>query len=141
MPFLIFGADRQVADFVENQLGQDVSFSKDFSAIGVGNEQGLVAGVVYNNFEGRDIQSSIASTSPNWASRGVLYAIFAYPFLQLKCARLSALTRSQNVKSNIFLRKAGFRQEGLLRNWYEDDDAIVYGMLKNECIWIKTKNK
>lgn len=136
MPELIYHHDDIVADFVRRLLIGDVDSFGECRAIGVVTKGQLIAGVVYSNFYGRDIQASIASTTPKWASKTVLRAMFQYPYLQLGCSRITAQTRGQNVKAQIFLRKLGFRQEGILRQWYTDDDAILFGQIKSECPWI-----
>jgi RimJ/RimL family protein N-acetyltransferase len=36
-------------------------------------------------------------------------------------------------------KRQGFTQEGVLREAFEDgEDAILYGMLKSECKWIRS---
>jgi hypothetical protein len=37
-------------------------------------------------------------------------------------------------------RQLGFTQEGRLRQLYAPHDAILWGMLKDECQWIKEKS-
>ena len=137
MPKLLYGSDDIVAEFVKKALQPDIDEFGLFSAIGITDEGGkLIAGVVYNQFFGRDIQATIASTSKRWASRNIMRAIFAYPFFQLGCYRITAQTRSRNLRSISFLYKSGFQKEGLLRGWYEDDDALIMGMMRIECRWI-----
>jgi len=136
MPELLYHHDAIVADFVRQLLGDDVDDFAEYRAIGVTHNGKIIAGVVYNHFYGRDIQASIASTTRKWANKAVLGAIFHYPYAQLACSRITAQTRGRNVQAQIFLRKLGFRQEGVMRQWYADDDAILFGQIKSECPWI-----
>lgn len=137
MPSLLYGQDRAVIDFVRHQLQNDIEDFGVASAIGVVESGQIIAGVVYNNYYGRDIQASIAAVKKNWASHKILYGLFAYPFLQLRCSRMTAQTRSSNKHAQNFLMRLGFEREGALRNWYGEDDAVIFGLLRTECRWIK----
>ena len=137
MPGLLYGSKDTVIEFVKSRLNPDIDNFGLCESIGIiDKSETLIAGVVYNNFYGRDIQATIASRNPGWASHRVLHAIFAYPFIQLGCSRITAQTRSSNGHARQFLLRLGFQQEGILRNWYENEDAIVMGMIKSECRWI-----
>ncbi len=133
---IIYHDQVTTADFVRSLLERDVDSFGECSAIGIAYKQKLIAGVVFNNYFGRDIQASIAATAPHWASRRTLAAIFNYPFRQLGCARITAQTRHDNLAANCMLQRLGFRPEGRLRAWYEDGDAEIYGMLSSECRWL-----
>lgn len=126
----------EIVGFVADLLAPDVTDFGLCSAIGIRLGEELIAGVVYNNYFGRDIQASIGTTNKQWATRRTLSAIFAYPFLQLGCARITAQTRSHNLRAQLLLQRLGFRAEGELRHWYEDEHARVYGLLKAECIYL-----
>ena len=56
-------------------------------------------------------------------------------FESLRCKRLTALTKHHS-RMDWMMDRLGFEQEGCLRRYYSDDsDAIVWGMLKEECPW------
>lgn len=78
----------------------------------------------------------MASTDPRWATRSILKAAFGYPFVQLPCVRLTAYTGKNMPHVRQFLERLGFQQEGIVRRGFADDDAVIYGMLKEECKWI-----
>jgi RimJ/RimL family protein N-acetyltransferase len=99
---------------------------------------GLIAGVVYNNLREMNIEATIASTRPYWCTRRVLHAIFWYPFCQLGMSRLTAITETTNQSVRVFLSRLGFQQEGVMRRGFRGGaDAAVYGMLREECRWLK----
>ena len=102
----------------------------------------LIAGVVYNNYRESNIEMTIASTSPHWCKRGILRALFRYPFEQIGCRRVTAIADCMNVHVRGFLSRLGFLQEGEMRRAYRNgNDAVIYGMLREECSWIGDKDR
>lgn len=128
-----------VADWVAGQIPHVSSF-KDMAAIGVERDGVLVGGVVYHEFRGNDVQMSCAATSRRWLKEGFLRALFAYPFAQLGCDRVSSFAPKGNTHTRRFLEKLGFKEEGNMRRGFVGDDCILYGMLREECKWIKGIN-
>ncbi len=135
---LIYGHDALIADWVSARAPHAENGFEKFVAIGVEDGGIFVAGCVYNDYyPGVSMHVSIASTSPKWCNRRVLKALFDYPFGQMKVKRLTAYTGSRMVSVRKFLERLGFRQEGIMRQGFADDDAVIYGMLKHECPWIE----
>lgn len=138
----LFGHDKAVAAWVGERVG-----IKDFgpcTAVGfVRDEDELIAGVVYNNWyyphDPGLIEATIASTSPRWCNRATLAVIFGYVFNQVGCRRLTATTEAKNQPVRAFLCHLGFREEGVIRQGFPHDDAVVYGMLRDECRWLGTR--
>jgi RimJ/RimL family protein N-acetyltransferase len=100
---------------------------------------GSIAGVVlYGGFTGDNCEISIASDqSGHWMTREFIRLTFGYPFLQLKLRRITGMVNVNNKAALNFNHRMGFIVEGCLRKWFGDDDAIVFGMLREECRWIK----
>lgn len=134
----LFGSKKKVHDFVVDGIPW-MDAQEVYETIGFWdeNEESLVGGVVYHNFTGENIEASIFSTKKSWTNRLVLGVIFWYPFIQLNCARLTALTPADST-ARVALDKMGFTVEGRLRKFYpENRDALIYGMLKEECRWLR----
>ena len=135
---LIYGRDKEIAEWVSRRAPHaDGGFEK-YVAIGIEENGEIIAGCVYNDYRGYAMHVSIASTTPRWATRGNLYALFAYPFLQLNVKRLTAYTGLSMASVRTFLVRLGFVQEGVIREGFVDDDCVVYGMLRGECRWLRT---
>lgn len=139
---LLFGQDEVVSNWVKERLPIQPKCGTfgPHRAIGVLYNGNLVAGVVYNGLDDdmRDCHMTIATTSPHWAGRLILRALFDYPFNQLGVARVTAITNQANKKSKNLLKRLGFQHEGCIRYYYnQNEGALIYGMLKSECIWIK----
>ena len=134
---LVLGQDAAVADWVARripQVGSGAAFGP-CAAIGVaGGEGGLIGGVVFSNWRPacRSIEVSFASETPRWLTRRLLGAILAYPFAQLGCERLTAVTPRRAKAARRFLDGFGFKREGLVRKGFGDDDAVISGMLRRE---------
>lgn len=141
-PRLIYGHDRVVAEFVASKIeGFDSSLDKnDYVAIGVVENGGLIAGVIYNEYRPPvDIRESFASISPTWATKYTLKHLFAYPFIHLGVRRMSSVVDVANVASVDLTERLGFKREGVIRKAMDNgNDAIMFGMLKEECPWIKS---
>jgi len=104
-----------------------------------GTKVDLVAGVVYNEYRGHSMHVSMASSTPRWATKRTLRELFSYPFVQLKVKRLTAYTGRSMTSVQAFLERLGFQFEGIARQGFEDDDCVIYGMLRSECRWIRSR--
>lgn len=133
---LILGQDEAVATWVAARIPHVDQFS-NMAAIGIERAGDLVGGVVYHEYRGNDVQMSCAGSGRRWLAEGVLRALFAYPFITLGCQRVSAFAPKSNAHTRQFLERLGFIEEGNMRRGFEDDDCVIYGMLKHECTWIK----
>jgi RimJ/RimL family protein N-acetyltransferase len=133
---LLTGWDGAVAQWVGERLG--IEDFGQYKAIGVVDDQTLIAGVVYNNLRHPNIEMTIASESPRWCSRRILFGLFAYPFNQLRCQRVTAVTERKNQPTRAFLYRLGFREEGQMRRAFPSgEDAVIHGMLREECRWLE----
>ena len=136
---LLFNADDHVFDFIKEHIGMDFEANGPFKAVGILDNDGLlVAGACYHDFFNNSAMfAGAASRGRKWATKNVMRGLFAHAFIALELHRLTALvdeTNTQAVKWNL---KAGFVEEGRLREAGKDEsDVIVFGLLKSECRWI-----
>lgn len=141
---LILGRDADITAWVAKQLGQnpDDEFGP-CRAIGMELDGQIIGGVVYSHYreQTRDIQLSIAATSPKWATRGTIAALLAYPFVTLQCNRATVVVRKRNRRSRKLAEGLGFRLEGTLRQGFLDDDMLILGILREEAEqWLTRKD-
>lgn len=104
-------------------------------AVGIVRDNSLVAGLVYHDWRPRqgDVQMTIASRSPRWASRGVLRWVLQYPFVELECRRISLTVRADNTRSQRLVTGLGFVEEGRRREFFAPGvDCIEYGLMREE---------
>lgn len=134
---LVIGRDAAVADWVGTRIphvGGGGAFGP-CAALGVEGKSGaLIGGVVFSNWQPscRSIEASFASDTPRWLTRGLIAQIMAYPFDQLGCQRVTAITPRKAKAARRFLDAFGFKREGLVRKGFGDDDAVVSGLLRRE---------
>jgi RimJ/RimL family protein N-acetyltransferase len=137
---VLFGADDVVASFVKSRLPPSTRF-RDYAALGVVRDGVLCGGVVYHNYceleHGSVIEASYAFDTARWAFPATLRTLFAYPFVQLGCARMTAIVAKGNKRSRRFVEGVGFHLEGVHpRAMDGKQTALSYGMLKEQCRWI-----
>jgi len=106
-------------------------------AIGVEMDGEMIGAAIYNNFNAGNVDLSVIATSPRACSRRTLKTMFCYPFKVQKAHRVTAKTRESNVRAVKGLERMGFTFEGRLRDWFHGEDALIYGMLPNECKWLE----
>lgn len=141
---ILAGQREKVSQWVAHRI-RDMGTppDKDYEAIGVLGKNGeLIGGVVYTNyFELATGEHDIRFTGagvPGWLTKASLRVIFGYPFTTLKCIRVSALCAKANKRSRDLVERLGFVAEGNIRHAFGTGrDGIYYGMLRDECRWIK----
>lgn len=137
---LVTGEDDAVSRWVAAQIphmhgnlfGSCVTF-------GVTDQDGrILGGVVFHNYHPayRSIEWSAAARTANWLSPSVIATIMAYPFVQLSVARVQAVIPRKSKRTRDFHYRFGFKQEGLVRRGFGNDDAVIYGLLHND--WRKS---
>lgn len=113
------------------------SIDEHTRAIGI-ERDGEIQGVAFFN-QFTDISCNIHLVTNGkrvWANREFLCEVFAYPFVRLGLKRLTAYVPAKNHAAiNLDLR-LGFQVEGRMIEANGDDDLIVLGMLRRNCIWI-----
>jgi RimJ/RimL family protein N-acetyltransferase len=140
---LLYDAHELVSAFVAERIPhmQGQPFGKNV-AIGVIRKDRLVGGVVFHTmrvFDGKpvSIEMSGASDDPTWLWPATLRRLFAYPFIQLGCVRMTAVTGRKNKRARRVIEGIGFRLEGVVRKGIDGkEDAMIYGQLREECRFI-----
>lgn len=98
----------------------------------------LQAVVVYNAQDESNISISIATSTAKWCTKLTLKVLFGYPFQQLELNRVTACIRESNSKSLSLVQRLGFILEGELKQYYDNgESAMIYGLTKDNCRWLK----
>jgi len=138
----IAGMDKWISDWVAERLPGNFT-GEDFTpcvAIGLMDKGELIAGCVYSNYRpgAKNIELSFAADTPAWATRSNIKSFLAYPYLQLGCNRVTAIIDSRNINSLKFVNRLGMNCEGRMRRAMDGvHDAVIYGMLFDECKWFE----
>lgn len=119
-------SDARVATFVSNALG--FGLFPPFTAMGIEKDGDVIAGVLFNCFEGKDVHVTIAGHG--W-TKGFLAEVGHYVFSTLGCERITAQTEYTHIVK--FAERLGGQIEGLKRNHFgAGRDAFIVGILKSE---------
>ena len=130
---LIYGHDRELALWVGQRLGLDGPVrGVDPTAIGVARGGEIMAVALFSNFQPPTIEVTFVTSTPRWASREMIRGILRYPFVQLGCKRVTAVTEACNKPSRAFLERLGFWQEGVHPDAFPSGDGISYGLLRKD---------
>lgn len=123
-----------VLPFVRQQL-PGLHRHDGMTAIGLRRGGELVAGVIYEGFNGRNIWMHVAALpGARWMTRRYLRACFIYPFEVAKVARVSGQVDASNTVARRFDEHLGFREEARLRGAAQDGgDVILYVMRREDC--------
>lgn len=123
--------DERVCRFVSQQMNID-GWS---AARGVGLEENgeLIAGVVYDYWNGASICMHVAGIGKRWLTREYLWYCFHYPFEELKVRRITGLVPESNMEARRFDEHLGFKLETRLKDAHPDGDILVYAMFREDC--------
>lgn len=137
MRHVILNERDRCAEWARQRIAHVPSWGEWCEAIGLEDDGELLAVVVYNLYSGADIAMHIAAVpGRRWMTREFLRVAFRYPFVQLKCRRVSGFVPASNTDALRFDLHLGFVREGLMREALENgEDVIVLGMLERECRW------
>lgn len=134
---VLFGADALVAQWVARAIPY-MRPDPGSRALGVVDGGELIAGVVYERYNGIHMEVSIAAqTGAPWASRQTLRHLFGYPFVQMECEAISCLVPASNLPSLNLATKLGFEPEALVKFAAPDGSPlVVLKMFREKCRWI-----
>lgn len=106
-----------------------------FEVFGIGRYGERLGAVLYTRFANGDITMTCAGEI-GWTSKAALRLMFAYPFVQLKCRRVTAVVHERNRAMRDYCERMGFKLEGVKRQAIDGSDAYQFGMLREECKWV-----
>lgn len=133
---LVTGPKEVIAEFVAEGIGCGVA-KGNFSAIGVVDDDGvLMAGVVYTDYNGRNITAAIHGIGKKWMTKEFLHAMFDYPFIQAGAERITATIETFNKSSHNLATRLGFTHEATLQRAGRYGDLHVYRMFREDCKWL-----
>lgn len=110
------------------------------TSLGIALNSELIAGVLYDNFNGANIQMHVAAEDGKyWLTKDFLFEVFYYPFEYLQCKRATAIIPSTNAASLNICKRLGFTEEAVLKEAHPEGDLIVFSLRKTDCKWLKLK--
>lgn len=121
--------DAVAKEYIDQALGFNIA--QPFCGFKVINEkQEIVGAFIFNSFESGNVELTVASHEK--LTIRVIRFIVYLAFVELKCKRITARTRASNARAINAITKAGAKQEGVLREYFFGEDAIIFGLLAKE---------
>lgn len=104
------------------------------SAIGLVAKDKIIAGMAVHSFQPRykSCELTFAADTPLWATKQSIRAMMRWPFIQLGCERVMTIVASSNQRALRVQEHLGFKLEGVCRKGCLPDDAMIFGLLREE---------
>jgi len=114
-------------------------FDKETMCIGQEIDGEIGAVIAYTNFQEKSCCMHVASVSPNWISRDLLWACFDYPFNKLGVNVILAAVASTNEEALKLDRHLGFVDKAYIEDAHLDGDLVILAMRRENCRWLDIK--
>lgn len=100
----------------------------------------LLGGVLYTDYWGGSVMMHFAGFAPNWASRGLIWLAFDYPFRQLGVRKVFGMIPEWNLRSRNTALHLGFKIEYLAEDVFNMDNGVngmyLISMRREACKWL-----
>ncbi len=118
-----------------------VPMSAGMKGIGLEKDGELIAGVLYEGFNGVNCWMHVAGLpGRRWLNREFLRYAFHYPFNVVGLRRVSGWVEASNKEARRFDEHLGFQPEAVLRGAASDGgDVILYVMWREGCPYVDSK--
>lgn len=126
---------QRVASWVADRIGGSVTGNS--VTLGLAKDDGLVAGVMYEQWNGRSIVAHIAVDGR--MTRAFLRAIFHYPFIHCGVDKVICPIPSDNARSIRLATNMGFIEEARIRDAAPTGDILIYTLNKTHCRFLGEK--
>ena len=136
MGTIIYDQTARVSAWVAAKMGRTVAFAGHY-AMGLERNGDMVAGIVMDNFNGRNAFPHIAIERPGKDLILLLRAFCHYAFHLCGLKRLTAFVDASNDKVLAFDRHIGFVDEFVMPDGAPDGELIVLVMRRETCRWIE----
>jgi hypothetical protein len=135
---VLYGADREVGLWVAQQI-PGYTFDPNGKALGILADGRLVAGVLYERFNGMGVEVAIAALpEAHWATRKTLSSLFSFAYQDLGAICITVLVPITNGKSVKLALKLGFEVQCRIRFAAHDGSSlIVLQQFADQCRWVR----
>lgn len=124
-----------VGPWVCKRIGM-VFCAADCQALGDIRDRKIIAGVVFNNFNGASIQMHVAVDDKR-VSKSFVIACFRYAFEQAKVEKILGFVGSKNIAAYSLNRHLGFVKECKISGAHPDGYLVVMSMTRIQCRFLE----
>jgi RimJ/RimL family protein N-acetyltransferase len=134
---VVVGQDARVGPWVCERTNGEYSSG---STIGLEVAGELVAGVLFDNYNGTSVCIHVASDgTKRWLNREFLWFTFHYAFNQLKVKKLVGPVPASNAAALKFDLNLGFVEEARITDACEGGDLIFLTMTREQCRFLESR--
>lgn len=134
MKRLVIGQDAIVGPWVCARTGGEYTGGV---TIGMARDGVLIAGVLFDSWNGRSMAMHVAADGGGWLTREYLRAAFTYAFVQMKVAKLIGLVDETNAAARRFDEHLGFQLEARITDAAPKGDLLIYSMTPAQCRYLE----
>ena len=138
MAKIIVNQDERVGNWIQDNGGG--FYRVGGKCIGLEKNGELVAGVMYDYFNGSSVYTHIASVSKSM-NREFLWFIFHYPFNQMKAKVLIGLVADDNQDSIRLCERFGFTLNTTIKDAHPSGGLRIYTLRRENCKWLRGINE
>jgi len=133
---IVFDKDA-VGHFVCSKIPGMKWVPDQFTAVGRQENGRIVAGALYENYNGVNVFIHIAGEGKHFLDNESLFVVFDYPFNQLKVKRITGMISHNNFIARRFAEKMGFQLEHTMKDAAPDGHICIYRMFREDCKYLK----
>ena len=105
--------------------------SSDMQGLGLEKDGELVAAVIYEGFNGRNIFMHVAAVpGSRWMTRDFVRYVFHYPFNELGVDRITGYVDASNAAARRLDEHLGFKPEAVLHGASPDGGDMIFYVLR-----------
>jgi RimJ/RimL family protein N-acetyltransferase len=136
MDTLVLDQKEAIGAWVAEQVNHTSSWGS-FYALGIMRDGQIIAGVVFNNYNGANATAHIAIARQTRLVHKMIEASFDYAFNFCKLKRLTGMVPSNEPKILAFDKHIGFEEEFVMKDGAPGADMHVLVMWPDKCRWLR----
>lgn len=141
---LVHGDDAAVAEWVAARIPHvgTVQALGPHVAIGVANDNGMVAGCVYHNYIAayQACEISFAASTPKFATREVIRGLLSVPYEQFGCRTVTLLVPHTSKRVHRFVGGIGFKRRGCMPEFFAPGvHCEVFSMTRQNYVQLRER--
>lgn len=112
------------------------------NAAGMGVRSGprMLGAVAFNEWNGASLAMHGASITPHWLTKGFIWLVFWYAFVQQRAQRITTAHGERNTRASRLVQHLGFSLETTLERAHPDGRLLVYRMFVEDCRWLTQRD-
>jgi RimJ/RimL family protein N-acetyltransferase len=136
MDELVFDQKEAIGAWVAQQVGQTCEWGS-FYSLGIVRDGEIIAGVVFNNFNGANATCHIAISKFSRVMPAMIEHSCRYAFEFCGLKRLTGMVPSNEPKILAFDKHLGFEEEFVMKDGAPGADMHVLVMWPDKCRWLR----